>query len=102
MTDKPDSKMLKLNLREKFFLRVFCYPPPGKATVDENLKAEAEDYNPLELFIQSFGQPFLEAIRGKRVLDIGCGVGDQVLGLARSGVHCAFGAEVRPLYAKNE
>lgn len=92
----------KLNLREKLFLYLFCYPPPGKTNVGENQKHQDNHGDPLEILIQSFGQQFLDTIRDQRVLDIGCGIGEQVLGLAQHGAGCAFGAEERPLYAQIE
>jgi SAM-dependent methyltransferase len=89
---------VRLNLRERLFLRVYCYPPPGKP-IDESDRREGElPPRPLGIFQDSFGPAFLDAIRDRRVLDIGCGDGDQVVGLALEGAQCAIGAEVRPIY----
>lgn len=102
MVATRDTKGLKLNLQEKIFLLLFCYPPPGKVDIGEDQKHESKTSDPLGIFTQNFGQKFLDAIRGQRVLDIGCGVGEQVLGLAQHGALCAYGAEARPLYAQTE
>lgn len=102
MTTELDPKGLNLNLQEKIFLHLFCYPPPGKTNVGEDQKHDETHGDPLERFTQGFGQQFFDAIRDQHVLDIGCGVGEQVLELAQRGARCAFGAEARPLYAQTE
>jgi len=92
-------RTVKLNLRERLFLGLYCYPPPGSASVVPGGQEGPLQANPLGIFTASFGQPFLDAIHDRRVLDIGCGDGDQVVGLALQGAKCAIGAEVRPIYS---
>lgn len=92
---------LQLNFRQKLFLRYFCYPPPGIAisAIDTSLVSESE---PLGLLKHYFGNYFIQSIKDKVILDIGCGGGSQVLGVAKEGAKYAIGSEVRPIFEKAE
>jgi SAM-dependent methyltransferase len=98
----PLRRNVRLNLRERLFLRVYCYPPPGKPSNESDRREGELPSRPLGIFTDCFGQAFLDAIRDRSVLDIGCGDGDQVVGLALEGAKRAIGAEVRPIYGAME
>jgi len=100
MDKARDGSSLTLNMREKIFLKLFCFPPPGKQDTHYDTKYDNDYQNALEIFDTSFGKQFFDSIRGKTVLDLGCGVGAQVLGLALHGAQKAIGAELRPLYTE--
>ena len=90
-----------LKFRQKIFLKYFCYPLPGRdhsADPGTNL----HDYEPLATLLNSFGNEFKEDIQNKVVLDVGCGCGDQVLGVVLAGARMAVGSEIRPIYYKVE
>ena len=91
-----NGESLKLNLREKLLLKYFCYPPPGRDEDPEEVTLSNSE--PLELFFREFGADFQESIEGKTTLDVGGGLGAQVLGLAEAGSSKAIGAEYRPIF----
>jgi SAM-dependent methyltransferase len=86
-----------LNWRERMFLRWFCVPPPPEPYEprDEyNLSAPPPvDPNPLALLRSVFGDRLERAARNRSVIDIGCGLGSQILGLAQSGSALAVGID---------
>ena len=90
-----------LNYREKLFLRFFCYSPPGKAILEKDNPLASES-DSLGLLKHYFGNHFVQSIRNKVVLDIGCGQGIQVVGYVIGGARYAIGAEVRPVFWKGE
>jgi SAM-dependent methyltransferase len=88
---------LKLNWREYLFLKIFCYPPPGKlAGHDKKTPIGQGDH--LREFRTAFGSQFLDAIRNKVVLDIGCGKGAQVVSIAQAGAEKSIGVDYRPIF----
>jgi SAM-dependent methyltransferase len=90
-----------LNCREKIFLRFFCYPPPGKKILDTD-NALASESDSLGLLKHYFGNHFVQSIKNKLVLDIGCGEGIQVVGSIIEGAKYAIGVEIRPIFGKGE
>lgn len=97
MTDKAPH----LRFPEKLLLNLFCYPPPGRIyrpeVDDPSYQAQSAD-NPLETLARDFGADVVQAIASKSYLDIGCGRGDLVMALARSGAANATGLDIRPIY----
>lgn len=93
--------MYQLNFHQKLFLRFLCYPPPGKeiSRTDNTLVSESYALEALKYY---FGNYFMQLIRDKIVLDVGCGEGDQVLGVAVEGAKYAIGAEIRSIFRKTE
>lgn len=91
----------KLNYRQKLFLRFFCYPPPGREILDEG-NALALKSDSLELLKHYFGNYFVQSIKNKVILDIGCGEGKQVVGSVIEGAKYAIGVEIRPIFGKGE
>jgi SAM-dependent methyltransferase len=90
-----------LNCREKLFLRFFCYSPPGKEMLDKD-DALASESDPLGLLKHYFGNHFVQSVKNKVVLDIGCGEGIQVVGSVIGGAKKAIGVEVRPVFRRGE
>lgn len=88
----------KLNFRQKLFFRIFCYPPPGRNIGTENSLSQKEES--LSILVHYFGDYFLKSLKGKIVLDVGCGEGNQVIGAALYGAKLAIGAEIRPVFKK--
>lgn len=90
---------IRLGWRERLFIWLFCYPPPGRPQTSNN---EGEDYsgedNPLSIYDEVFGEDFFAEIRDKAVLDIGCGAGHEVLEVVRRGARIGIGVEARPLF----
>ncbi|MBM4340832.1 MAG: methyltransferase domain-containing protein [Deltaproteobacteria bacterium] len=86
----------EFNLREKVFLRFFCYPPPGRDQPESAGENSTED--PLSWLKDRFGNSFTESIKGKTVLDVGCGGGEQVVGAVLHGAKCAVGSEIRAIF----
>jgi SAM-dependent methyltransferase len=92
---------LNLNWRQKIFLRFFCYSPPGKEILDEDVPLASES-DPLGLLKHYFGNHFVESVKNKVVLDIGCGKGTQVVGSVIEGAKYAIGVEIRPIFGEGE
>ncbi len=85
---------------EKIFLRLYCYPPPGK-NIKKNKAREGTEKEPLELLIRNFGETFKSSLKNSNILDIGCGEGDQVIALAVRDTRFVIGSEIRPIYEKS-
>lgn len=100
MTDP--NKSMKLNLREKLFLRLYCYPPPGKVISDDCLNGSPPRIDALVELRRWFGDSFAEAIKNKIVVDIGCGRGEQIVGIAKNGARLAIGVEMRKIFKNAE
>ncbi|MEC4685153.1 MAG: class I SAM-dependent methyltransferase [Nitrospirota bacterium] len=98
---KSNNNFPQLNLFQKLFLRFYCYPPPGRkiSGIDDTLVSVS---NPLGLLKNYFGDCFVQSIKDKVVLDIGCGDGSQVLGVALEGGKHAIGTEIRPVFEDAE
>jgi len=97
----PFNSFPHLNLFQKLFLRFYCYPPPGRkiSGIDDTLVSASD---PLGLLKNYFGDYFVQSIKDKVVLDIGCGDGSQVLGVALEGGKYAIGTEIRPIFEDAE
>ncbi|MBC8552106.1 MAG: class I SAM-dependent methyltransferase [Nitrospira sp.] len=84
-----------LSLLEKIFMTLYCYKLPGKeVSSDMSTDGNLRD-NPLQNLSGTFGQKFLGQIKDKIVLDVGCGTGEQVVGVALQGAKKAIGVEIR-------
>lgn len=96
------ARPVKLNFREKLFLRLYCYPPPGRDTSVEASGAAEGCRDPLAELRRWYGDAFVEAVKDKIVVDIGCGAGEQILGIAKEGARLAIGADMREIYKEAE
>lgn len=88
---------IELSLAERIFLRFFCYSPPPapfepRDSIDPS-KSTGISNDPLGLTRRVFGDAFESAIKGRTLLDIGCGPGDQVLGAVQAGARLAVGVD---------
>lgn len=91
-----------LTFAQKFFLKYYCYPPPGRK-YDEYKRVPANgDKDPLARFKEVFGPEFTKSIKDKVVVDIGCGTGKQVIGLAKEGARKVIGIDNRPIFSEQE
>jgi len=91
---------LKLNLRQKLFLKLYCLPPPGRIIgiqKGEHLGVKLRE-NPLVSLKKWYGDTIFEEVRGKTVVDLGCGTGEQTVGYAQEGAQKAIGVDIRPVY----
>lgn len=93
------SPKVKLNLRQKLFLRFFCYPPPESEILDTDNTIDLES-DPLGLLKNRFGNHLSQSIKDKIVLDVGCGSGEQVVGVATEGARHVIGVEIRRIFEK--
>ena len=86
-----------LTIAERLFLRLWCYPPPPEPFEPRDRydasKPPAMDPDPLSRTRRVYGRRFEDALKDKVFLDIGCGLGDQVLGAARAGATLAVGID---------
>ena len=89
-----------LNLREKIFLKYYCHPPPGLPSSEKEVALKMDDA--LELFETHLGDVFIDEIRDKCVLDLGCGLGAESLGVVRKGAGFCYGVDIRPIYGEAE
>lgn len=92
-----DGTVPPLRLSEKLFLKLWCLPPPARPfeprdSYDAN-SPPPMDPDPLARTSRVYGNRLKEAIQGKVFLDIGCGLGDQVLGAACAGAALAVGID---------
>lgn len=91
----------KLTWFERFFLRTCCYFPPRPRR-----QRKLEDALLVERFRgvyeRAFGSKLWSLIKGKRVLDLGCGEGGYVLALATEWAACVVGIDIQAdfLYAR--
>lgn len=86
-----------LTFAERMFLRLWCYPPPPvpfepRDSYDANQRP-ALDPDPLSRTRRVYGDVFQKAIAGKVFLDIGCGLGEQVIAVAKAGASLAVGVD---------
>ncbi len=88
---------------EKVFLRTCCYYPPFPRRIRKHA-----DVISTELFCskyeESFGPEIWKLIKGKKVLDLGCGEGQYILSLAEKGASVVVGLDILPgfTFAKQE
>jgi len=78
------------------FLRFCCVTPPPVPFEPRDAydaKPPEMDPQPLERTRRVYGDKFAKALIGRVFLDIGCGLGDQVIAAAESGVASAVGLD---------
>ena len=82
-----------LNLFERIILKTCCYFPVRKRrnTVTESAIDIESQRNTYE---RAFGEELWEAVKGKRVLDVGCGEGGYVLAIANEKAKQVDGIDV--------
>lgn len=86
-----------LNLTEKLFLKLWCFPPPlapyePRDSYDLSLLPSMGP-DPLARTRLVFGDRLESCLPGRVFLDIGCGPGDQVIGAAQAGAREAVGID---------
>ena len=94
MKSFPESP--ELNLPERLFLRFWCTPPPPIPFEPRDAYAEKQpEFHPapLERTRRVYGDRFEQALAGRVFLDIGCGLGDQVIAAAQAGAQLAVGLD---------
>ncbi len=86
-----------LNFTERLFLRLWCVPPPPAPFEPRDLYDASQppplDADPLSRTRRVYGDRFEAAFRNRNFLDIGCGLGHQVLGAALAGAGMAVGVD---------
>lgn len=86
-----------LTLAERFFLRVWCNPPPPVSFEPRDqydlTHPPPMDPDPMARVRRIYGGRFERAIFERVFLDIDCGLGDQVLGVAHAGSKLAVGVD---------
>lgn len=95
LTDEPTPA--PLTLAEQLFLRLWCVPPPPVPYEPRDAYQASTpppmDPDPLSRARRVYGDQFEKALAGSAFLDIGCGLGDQVLGAAQAGATLAVGVD---------
>ncbi len=90
------SELGRLNLRERLFLHLWCYPPPPapfEPRDEFESKIPPMKPNPLGRLRRVFGKRFEEAVRDKVIVDIGCGPGAQIIGAVQAGSRLGVGVD---------
>lgn len=86
-----------MRFAEYIFLKIWCHPPPEVPFEPRDLYDEEHpppaDPDPLARARTIFGAAFEESLVGKVFLDIGCGLGNQVVGAAKAGARLAVGVD---------
>jgi len=95
---------INLNWRERIFLRACCFTPPD-APEEPRDKIETGhipevDPDPMALLRRVFPGRFERSLQQRILVDIGCGMGAQVLGAAENGAKLAIGVDRNRLYLK--
>jgi len=94
---RPVKNRSDLSVIERVFLKVWCLPPPPvpfepRDSLDTTKPPPLSD-DPLGRVRRVFGAEFEMAIRNRVFLDIGCGLGEQVIGAALFGASLAVGVD---------
>lgn len=84
----------KLRILEKFILRTCCYLPPKERSSSVKKREFRELSHYQQVYQRAFGAQFWDQIRGKTVLDFGCGYGEYVLAMAAKEVGAAIGVDI--------
>lgn len=87
-----------LRWREQVFLRFCCKDPVTFQQTKDELTKPPELITPLDRLSRVFDSRLERAIQNAVVVDIGCGTGDQVIGVLRAGARSAIGIDVKPEY----
>lgn len=85
-----------LTLTERIFLRFWCRtPPPLPFEPRDTYDAKPPEMHPepLERTRRVYGDRFAQALVGRVFLDIGCGLGDQVVAAAEAGAQLSVGLD---------
>jgi 2-polyprenyl-3-methyl-5-hydroxy-6-metoxy-1,4-benzoquinol methylase len=83
----------ELSRVERFLLRHCCYFPIRPALHEKPaLRPVTES---AAIFREAFGPEFFERVRGKAVLDVGCGHGEFTVALAHEGAGRAVGLDIQ-------
>lgn len=84
----------ELGLAERLFLRTCCYFPPRAARVPA--PADVTDVDGFRTVLErAYGRDLARRVRGRTVLDVGCGEGGHVLALARMGAASVTGIDLQ-------
>jgi 2-polyprenyl-3-methyl-5-hydroxy-6-metoxy-1,4-benzoquinol methylase len=89
-----------LGLSEKIFLNLFCHP-----VVDHEIESgelDQHEVGSLGRFKRYFGDKFFTAIQEKTVLDVGCGVGSELITVVEEGAKNGIGIDIRENYKPSE
>lgn len=84
-------------LMEKLFLNLFCY------SVNDSKVYEEKNKKPSGLwrFKQYFNNEFFNEIKGKTVIDIGCGYGCEVISLIENGAKYGIGMDIQNIFEQS-
>jgi SAM-dependent methyltransferase len=93
----PSRNPARLGLAERVFLSFCCVPPPPvpfepRDTLDPTQPPPFEE-DPLARVRRVYGGRFEAALKNCVFLDIGCGLGHQVIGAAQAGAGMAVGVD---------
>jgi len=87
-----------MRLAERIFLKLWCHPPPSVPFEPrdhyDNEQPPPPEADPLARAKAIYGSTFENALAGCVFLDIGCGLGNQVIGAAQAGATLAVGVDV--------
>lgn len=90
-------KYYELSKFERLFLRTCCYfPPILRRQIGPDSIEPIQDY--VEVYERAFGKESWSFIKGKRVLDLGCGKGGYVLALASRGAGWVVGVDIQRIF----
>ncbi len=90
-----------LTFGERLFLKTCCYNPPRPRRVRTLEGVQDTDHFAAE-YEHSYGPQVWDVIRGKEVLDLGCGEGGHVLALAARGAGHVTGLDTLPEFQNAE
>lgn len=85
-------KYNQLSSFEKLILKTCCYFPPKQPRKREELVINPEKYT--STLSKAYGNDFWELIKGKKVLDFGCGEGGFVIAMASKGNSDVEGVDI--------
>lgn len=89
------TKYFELYFLERLFLRTCCYfPPKPRRAIDQENHKNKKDYYKNKLRV-SFGFKIWPVIRGKTVLDLGCGQGDYEVAISEENAKLVIGLDIQ-------